>query len=228
MWNHGPAMMATMRAKGIERPTFTGAELRDLLAYLMPAGEAPSAGPVYALRGRIEQGRLLFIEKRCIECHSVGGQGGRVGPDLVERGVHRSLIEFAAAMWNKAPKMLAAMQPRGIVVPQLAPDEMADIIAYLYSVGYFAGGGSVSRGWKVATDKGCLRCHGVSGERGKPASDLSRAKGLDSPPAVLAALWNHAVVTPATPGGDKAPWPELRTEDMADLMALLGSLGRRP
>ena len=123
--------------------------------------------------------------------------------------------------------MLAAMQPLGIVVPQLAPDEMADIIAYLYSVRYFAGGGTVSRGWSVATDKGCLRCHGVSGERGKSASDLTQAKGLDSPPAVLAALWNHAVVTATMPSGDKAPWPELRAEEMADLVTLLGSLGRR-
>jgi mono/diheme cytochrome c family protein len=226
MWNHGPTMMATMRAKGIERPTFTGAELRDLLAYLTPADTA-AAGPVYALRGRIEPGRALFIEKRCIECHSVGGQGGRVGPDLVERGVHRSLIEFAAAMWNKAPKMLAAMQPLGIVVPHLEPDEMADIIGYLYSVRYFAGGGTVSRGWSVASDKGCLRCHAVSGERGKPASDLTQARGLDSPPAVLAALWNHAIVTATTPSGEKTPWPELRAEQMADLVSLLGSLGRR-
>jgi cytochrome c2 len=228
MWNHGPAMVEVMRAKGVARPSFTGGELRDLLAYLVPAATAMPSGPVYALPGRVDTGRRLFIERRCIECHSVAGQGGRVGPDLVERGVRRSLLEFAAAMWNKAPAMLAAMQPRGITVPQLQAGEMADIIGYLYSVRYFAGPGDVRRGWTVATDKGCLRCHGLYGERGKPASDLARAPRLDPPPAVLAALWNHAIVTAQTPSGEKAPWPELGPEEMADLVAALGSLGRRP
>ncbi len=228
MWEHGPAMMAVMKAKGIERPTFTGGELRDLLAYLVQPQVAPSAGPVYALPSRPDEGRTLFVEKRCIECHSVGGQGGRVGPDLAGRGVKRGLFEFAAAMWNKAPAMTAEMQRRGIAVPHLRPPEMASIVAYLYSVRYFGEPGDVRRGWIVATDKGCLRCHGVYGERGKSASDLTRGPRLESPSQVLSALWNHAVVTAPTPGGQKSPWPELNTQEMADLVAMLTSLRHAP
>lgn len=227
MWNHGPAMMQAMRTRGIERPTFTAAELRDLVAFLVPASAAVREGPVYVLPGRADEGRLLFAAKRCLDCHSVGGQGGRVGPELVERGVRRSVLEFAAAMWNKAPAMLAAMTSRGIAVPQLRPDEMADLVAYLYSVRYFAEPGNVRNGWIVATGKGCLVCHAVAGERGKPASDLSRAKGLESPAGVIAALWNHAVVTAPTPAGRKAAWPEFRPEEMADLVSMLQSLGRK-
>jgi hypothetical protein len=33
-------------------------------------------------------------------------------------------------------------------------------------------------------------------------------------------------VTPPTPGGQKAAWPEFRPGEMADLVALLQSLGR--
>jgi mono/diheme cytochrome c family protein len=223
MWNHGPAMAEAMRARGIERPVFTAAELRDLIAFLASATGA-TEGPVYVVPGRAADGRRLFSEKRCIECHAVGGEGGRVGPDLVERAARRSLLELAAAMWNKAPAMMAAMKPRGIAVPQLRADEMADLVAYLYSVGYFAPPGGVQRGWKVALDKGCLVCHGVAGERGKPASDLSRVRNLDSPAAVLAALWNHALVTAPTPGGDRAPWPEFRAEEMVDLVTMLQSV----
>ena len=224
MWNHGPQMMETMKARGIARPAFTAQELRDLLVYLGPAGASVHEGPVYVLPGGADAGRRLFADKRCLECHSVGGQGGRVGPDLAERGVKRSPIEFAAAMWNKAPAMLEAMKRRGISVPVLRPDEMADIVAYLYSVRYFAEPGDIRNGWTVATYKGCLTCHAVSGERGKPASDLTRAKGLDSPAAVTAALWNHAVVTPPQiPGSPKTGWPEFRPEEMADLVALLQS-----
>ena len=124
--------------------------------------------------------------------------------------------------------MLAAMKTRGITVPQLTPAEMADIVAYLYSVRYFGNAGNISNGWTVATRKGCLYCHGVRGERGKPASDVTKWKGLDSPPAVLAALWNHAVVTPPSIGGQKAEWPLFKPQEMADLIALIESLGAKP
>jgi len=225
MWNHGPAMAEEMKARGIERPTFTAPELRDLIAYLAPATAGPPEGPLYVLPGRAELGRDLFVEKKCVQCHSVGGAGGKVGPDLVALSVRRSPIEFATAIWNKAPAMLKAMTDRGITLPQLRPEEMADLVAYLYSVRYFASGGSVPKGWVVATNKGCLNCHGVSGERGKPASDLTKAKALDSSAAVLAALWNHTLVTPVV-AGKKLDWPMLNPGEMADLVTLLESLSQ--
>ena len=228
MWNHGAAMMEKMREKGIERPSFTGAELRDLLAFLAPRTPGAPEGPVYVLPGRAETGRQLFSQKRCVECHSAAGVGGRVGPDLLDRLVRRTPVEFAAAMWNKAPAMIAVQRARGIAVPQLSAEEMADLVAYLYSVRYFADPGDLRRGWTVATAKGCLNCHAAGGERGKPASDLGKAKGLDSAPAVVAALWNHAIVTPKTPAGQRAPWPQFRPEEMADLVALLRSIGGKP
>ena len=227
MWNHGPQMAEKMKEKGVERPGFTGAELRDLIAFLAPATAGPHEGPLYVLPGRADLGRQLFAEKRCIECHSVGGVGGKVGPDLVELGVRRSSIEFAAAIWNKAPAMMAAMRQRGITVPQLKPEDMADLVAYLYSVRYFASG-SITNGWKVAFEKGCLHCHSVFGERGKPAADLTKVKGLDSPAAVIASLWNHGVVTQSVPGGKKAEWPVFKPNEMADLVALLQALTRKP
>jgi len=228
MWNHGPQMAQKMKEMGIERPSFTSAELKDLIAYLAPATAGPQAGPVYALPGRPDAGRLLFASKSCIECHAVAGVGGKVGPDLVERGVRQSPIEFAATIWNKAPAMEAAMKTRGVTPPQLTPADMADIVAYLYSVRYFGNAGNIQNGWTVATRKGCLTCHAVRSERGKPASDITKWKGLDSPAAVLSALWNHAVVTPPSIGGKKSEWPLLTPQEMADLVALLQSVGAKP
>jgi mono/diheme cytochrome c family protein len=218
-------MAEAMKAKGVERPTFTAQELRDLIAFLAPATGGAPEGPLYVLPGRPQLGRELFVEKKCVRCHSVSGVGGTLGPDLVALGVRRSPVEFAATIWNKAPAMMAAMETRGITVPQLRPEDMADLVAYLYSVRYFASGGSVPRGWVVASNKGCLQCHGVSGERGKPASDLTKAKGLDSSAAVLAALWNHTVVT-ARVAGQKLEWPMLKADEMADLVTLLESISQ--
>ena len=225
MWNHGPQMAEVMRARGITRPTFQGRDLLDLLAYV-GAGAAPSAppGPLYVLPGRAEAGRAVFTDKRCVECHSVRGQGGHVGPDLAERTRQMSLNDFATAMWNKAPAMMAAMKTRAISVPTMKPEEMADLLAYLYSVRYFAAAGDPRQGVQIATAKGCFGCHSLGPERGKSASDLLRAPGLDSPPAVLAALWNHSFVTPGT----RTAWPQITGEEMAHLTAYLRSLRRSP
>ncbi|MBI4011101.1 MAG: c-type cytochrome [Candidatus Rokubacteria bacterium] len=224
MWNHGPAMAEVMRAKGIQRPTFKDAELLDLIAYAKATSRLPVAGPLYVLPGRASEGHRLFVEKRCSDCHGVAGKGGGVGPDLAERGVHRTLTQFAAAMWNKAPAMVAAMKGRGVPVPQLTAEEMADIVAYLYAVQYFAVPGDRQRGARLANEKGCFGCHGVQARDGKAPADLAQVRGLDSPAAVVAALWNHSFI--GAPPTDRPPprWAEFRPDEMADLVAFLRSL----
>ena len=62
MWNHVPAMAEAMKTQGIERPTLTAQELRDLSAFLAPATGGQAAGPLYVLPGRPELGRNLFSE----------------------------------------------------------------------------------------------------------------------------------------------------------------------
>jgi len=225
MWNHGPQMADAMTARGIPRPTFTAGELRDLIAYLSPRTTTPS-GNYYALPGNPESGRTLFAQKQCVQCHAVGGTGGSVGPSLTDKGVRRSPIEFAAAIWNKAPAMTAAMASRSVAIPQMSPEEMGDIVAYLYASGYFAGAGSPNRGWQTLSSKGCLACHGVYGERGKPAGDLTVAQGPTTSARILADLWNHTTVTAPAAGGGKASWPTFQAQEMADLIALLQGIRR--
>jgi len=224
MWNHGPAMAEAMRARRIERPTFKDAELVDLLAYLRAAPPASAEGPLYILPGRADEGYRLFMEKRCSDCHGAGTPGARVGPDLAQRSLHRSLTQFAAAMWNKAPAMLEAMRVRGIPVPQLRPEDMADIVAYLYAVQYFAVPGEPQKGWRLANEKGCLGCHTVHARDGKAPTDLAQVKGLDSPARIVAALWNHSFIT--APPAVQPPRAEVRPDEMADLVAFLRSLSR--
>jgi cytochrome c2 len=103
---------------------------------------------------------------------------------------------------------------------------MADLVAYLYSVQYFAGAGDASRGRKVVEAKGCLGCHSLSGQGGKIASDLARVKGLDSPAAIIGALWNHSFIMQERAERRKAPWPEMSAEEVASLVAFLQTLGQ--
>ncbi len=221
MWNHGPTMAEAMRAKGIARPTFSGSELVDLIAYLKSTAPDKSEGPLYILPGTAEQGRRLFQDKRCIECHSVAGQGGKVGPDLADKAMRRSMTQLAEAMWNKAPAMMAAMKSRKIAVPRLEAEDMADIVAYLYSVQYFARPGDPKKGRELAAEKGCTACHSVGGVGNKRAPGFAQVKGLDSPATVVSAMWNHSFIAARRGAGPKVSWPQFSPEEMADLAAFL-------
>lgn len=208
MWNHGPAMAEEMRARGISRPSFTGRQLRDLVAYLESTSGVPPDESTYVLPGRGSVGRELFGSKGCATCHGTVGQGG-VGPRLAGRGSPRSLVDFAAAMWNKAPAMTREMRTRSIPIPELRPSEMADIVAYLYAVGYFAETGNPARGRLLLREKGCVGCH-VAGQ--VPLLEPAR---YGSAVEVFAAMWNHVGIQ----GVDQRHWPAITGADMAHLVS---------
>jgi cytochrome c2 len=226
MWNHGPAMAEAMRARGIDRPNLRPAELRDLVAYLRSTAPQQLDSQVSVLPGRVSDGRLLFAKKQCIRCHSIQATGGKVGPDLGRRGLHRDVIELAAALWNKMPAMLRAMKLRKIAVPAVKPEEMADLIAYLRSFQYFGEPGNAARGRRVLAEKQCLTCHSLTGEGGTVGPDFSRVKGVDSPAAVISAMWNHGGVMVQRAQERNIPWPELTPEEMTHVMAFFERLTR--
>jgi mono/diheme cytochrome c family protein len=222
LWNHGPPMSAAMRERGLLRPSFSGSELVDLMAFLRSASVGLPEGSMYVLPGRAEEGRRLFEERSCAECHGVGGE---IGPDLSQLTGRRSLVDFAAAMWNKAPAMTAAMRQAGITVPQLSAGEMADLLAYIYLLQHSAEAGHADRGPQLVRDKGCLTCHSVSGSGGESAVDLTQAKGITSQAAVISSLWNHVLISGEV-GRRSVAWPKFTAEEMADLAAYLQTIGR--
>ena len=224
MWNHGAAMAETMRAYGVRRPSLSASELRDLTAYLRAAASERSTAPVAILPGNVNDGRRLFAQKLCIRCHNLQGRGGKVGPDLGKRGLFGDVVEFAAALWNKAPAMLQEMKIRKIAAPALTPDEMADIVSYLRAFQYFGEAGSPVRGQKLLAEKRCVTCHSGSGEGSKGALDLARVEDLGSPASVIAALWNHGDVMMRGLAAARFNWPPLTAEEVTDLMAFF----RRP
>jgi mono/diheme cytochrome c family protein len=226
MWNHGPTMVRAMESKGIKRPVFKNSELLDIISYFKSVSRVRGEEALYVLPGRPDEGRRLFREKRCVECHSVNGQGGQIGGGLAERRLQLSLTQFAVSMWNKAPAMMKAMKENDIPVPRLQAEEMADIIAYLYSVRYFAPEGSPVHGAELVGSKGCLDCHSVAGKGGKLGPQFERMKGLDQPETIVSAMWNHAGPMERKMRERSIAWPVLKGGEMADLVAFLQSLGR--
>jgi mono/diheme cytochrome c family protein len=228
MWNHGPEMAAAMKAKGLARPTLQAAELLDLIAYVVGAARDAGGETAQVVPGTPERGEKRFAERHCATCHAVGGKGPRVGPDLGTTRQHVSLTAFAARMWNHGPAMWARMKERGLEVPRLAGQDMADVLAYLFTVHYFDQRASAARGAALVRDRGCTACHAVRGEGGKAAADFATSTVVGSPTALLAAMWNHGPRMDARAESSGVVWPVLRGQDLADITAYLGSLGRRP
>ncbi|MFQ5899012.1 MAG: c-type cytochrome [Candidatus Methylomirabilia bacterium] len=226
MWNHGPEMAGAMKARGIARPTFQGKEMVDLIAYLVAAAKPVGGETVQAIPGTPERGQKLFGEKRCTICHSVGGKGGKVGPDLGLGGHHVSLTRFVALMWNHGPAMWARMKERGIQVPRLTGQEMADIVSYLYLSHYFDQEASSTRGLQLLQGKGCLICHSVRGRGGKVAADFAASRVVGSPASLLAGMWNHSRYMEFRAQKLQVPWPLLTGQELADIAAYLGSLSK--
>jgi hypothetical protein len=121
------------------------------------------------------------------------------------------MIEFAARMWNKAPAMLREMAARGVSVPELTASEMADIVAYLYEMGYFAGSGDAGRGARLLGEKGCTGCHVEAG------APVPGAGIYIAAPQVFAAMWNHVAIS----GVEDRQLPSLTGTDVADLVSYL-------
>jgi mono/diheme cytochrome c family protein len=222
MWNHGPKMRAVMEQAGIARPQLRGEEIAHLLAYIRSAGRGGPESGEYLLPGNPEVGRQVFQQKRCSACHGAEGTGG-VGPDFRRRReeFQGGLTQVAALMWNHGPAIWKKMAEMNIPFPTLTDQEMANLVAFLYSLPYFDEPGNTARGREVFERKGCAACHGPSGRGAAGAPDLTKALGAAPPIAIAAAMWNHGFAMEQVARARGLPWPDLDGRDLADVVAFL-------
>jgi mono/diheme cytochrome c family protein len=218
LWNRGKPMARAMAQRSIPRPTFEGTDIADLMAYIRSAGGGTER--VYIAPGKPKVGEALFTKKHCIECHSVRGHGGSVGPDLgvVLKG---SLMRIAGAMWNHGPKMWMKMTERGIEVPAFSPEEMSDLISYLYYFQFIDPPGDAKRGLAVYKEKRCGTCHALRSVGGTVGPDLATVEKLDTPLDIITGMWNHAATMEEVMVGANVVWPVLEGGEMADLIGYL-------
>lgn len=224
MWSHGPRMANTMKAQGIERPSFKGNELVDIIAYITTSAKDVGGDTAQIVPGTPDRGEKLFRDQQCASCHTIAGKGGKVGPEL-GRAHHVSLTQFAGLMWNHGPTMWVKMKERGIPAPELSGQEMADIVAYLYTTHYFdAAAGNSARGQQLVQAKGCVACHSVGGKGGKAAGDFAKSIVVGTPASLIAAMWNHSreMEDQAQKLGSRLP--TLKGPELADMSTYFSSL----
>lgn len=220
MWNHGPEMQDSIDQLRIGFPTLDGRDVGDISAYLSMVASHPRGGGVAP--GNPARGRILFRDKQCVRCHPASDDAGTApGPALDEMDLRRNVLGIAAAMWNHGPEMRAYMRRAGMDWPRFEGGEMADVIAYLYWLGFQDPPGSLDAGRRVFEEKGCAACHGSDGDQVGP--DLDAVRNLQRPGRMAQLLWNHADEMEDLMLARNRPWPTLTEQDLRDLLAFLRS-----
>ena len=125
------------------------------------------------------QGRHLFETKGCIGCHSVAGQGGKVGPVLDDVGLRRTPEWMIQHFLN--PQVVSP----GTVMPRFGFTDaearaLTDFLLHLrdqkVALSIPALMGPVGRGGEVFLKFGCVGCHGPEGKGGVPNPNAKTAQ----------------------------------------------------
>ncbi len=125
------------------------------------------------------EGRHLFQIKGCIGCHSLGGQGGKVGPSLDDVGLRRKpewIIQHFRDPQTVSP---------GTVMPRFGFTEaearaLTDFLLHQrdqqMALSIPSLMGPVERGREVFRKYGCSGCHGPEGKGGVPNANAKTAQ----------------------------------------------------
>ncbi len=220
-WNHTPRMMETVRSRGFQWPTFTETELADLISYVYYV-------KLFDEPGNPDLGERWFTDKRCAQCHSVGGVGGRIGPSLDGYARYIAPLMLAEGMWNHGPTMQARQTAGGVPIPTFVGREMADIQAYIRRAStlrsrqvVFVQAPAAGNGARLFSAKGCARCHGAAGRGTEFGPDLRMATSRLRVSEIAGVLWNHSFQMSAAMQARGFAFPQFHGTEMADVIAFL-------
>lgn len=175
-------------------------------------------------------GSRIFRDRGCVECHSIWGNGGTLGPDFAVVGAGRSMQQLAGEFWNHTPRMIATVRRQGFQWPTFSESELADIISYIYYVKLFDEPGDADLGGQWFREKRCVACHAVGGAGGHVGPALDGYARYIAPIMLAEGMWNHGPAMQRQQATHGVPIPTFVGREMADIQAYLrreSSLGDR-
>jgi cytochrome c551/c552 len=118
MWNH--ASFLNTQPNHTEPPRLTPDEMREVLS-------AYWAKQFFRGTGEPSQGKKIFSQKHCVQCHSGAGPG----QNLTAMNGNYDGMSMVSALWRHGPEMLEQMNQKHINWPLFKAGEMADLMAFL-------------------------------------------------------------------------------------------------
>ena len=128
LWNHAPAMVAHVRQASLTMPTLEGAEIKDVLTFLISLEYfEPSGSPLL--------GERVFAERGCARCHGAKAEGTHEGPRLKPSSDAFTVVSLASTLWNHGPGMAARAQQLGVPWPTLVGTDLGYLTVFLNDAG---------------------------------------------------------------------------------------------
>lgn len=219
MWNAGPQMQRDQIRKATPIPQFGSHDMADLQAYIRAEGRRAGWETRLQSLPNPARGAAVFRSKKCGACHD---RSVRLAPDLARSALSKTASEITGLLWNHSFAMSGQMRAKGVPFPRFVDNELSDLIAYLYFLGYVGQEGDSKTGSQVFAAKGCAGCH-KSGAG--PAPDLARLAARTDRAALASAMWNHAPQMHSTMAERSTFWPKFEPGEMRNLAAYLRALG---
>lgn len=227
IWNHGRPMEVLMKDMGIQRPDMAENDIQDIAGYLRGINTIPEQELQFVAPGNPSDGEKIFREKKCALCHSADERSFTIGPDLSNADYSQSVSYIGSVIWNHAPQMWQVMRDNEIDIPELADQEVADIVAYIYFIKFYKVKGNAQNGNAVFRKKSCISCHKVGDEGGAVGPPLSGMPDISHALDFSRTMWNHASIMEKNINENNLPWPEFTVPEMEDLFAFLRDATRK-
>lgn len=182
----------------------------------------PGAAQVAAVYpGNPTAGQRIFVERGCVRCHSIWGNGGTLGPDFAVVGAGRSMQQLAGEFWNHTPRMITTQRRQGVRWPTFTESDLADVISYIYYVKLFDPPGDPDMGEQWFREKRCVQCHAVGGTGGHVGPALDKYAGYIAPIMLAEGMWNHGPEMQGKQTEKGIPIPTFLGREMADIQAYI-------
>ncbi len=174
-------------------------------------------------------GRIVFENYGCINCHSINDFGGKTAPDFNSKNFLSGEYDLISEMWNHSPKMLKMIGQMDINQKKMSAKDFAKLRYFIYFLGYISNNGSVSKGQELFIQMKCAGCHSI-GKSNPDKINLDKTGYYASPIYLAQVMWNHAAQMHKKQKNANIDMPLFKDDEFADLAAYLEAesmLGKR-
>ncbi len=196
-------------------------KLTYLLSAIMPFLVLFAIAESQTLPGNPAEGFRDFIDKECVKCHAIWGEGEAIGPDLGKVSLRGSFLDLSGVVWNHFPYMHQRMGSLRLEWPNFSQEELSRLVAFLYSLEFFDVPGNPETGRVLFREKGCMDCHSFEGKGGKKGPGLERFKQDLSPIFMIQAMWNHVPEMSSLLQTSRTGWFIFQNNQLMDLLAFI-------